>query len=156
MSPKEKPAPELNVSAIRDGTVIDHIRNEATFKVAEILDLTHEGRMVLIGFNLPSGRLGRKGLVKIEEREVTPEEANKIALIAPEATLNIIQDYRVTGKLKVELPSAVDGFVRCINPSCVSNQQEIKSSFDVIGTTPPTLRCVFCERVMSGRDIILK
>ncbi len=156
MSPEKKPPPELNVSAIRDGTVIDHIRNEATFKVAEILDLTHEGRMVLIGFNLPSGRLGRKGLVKIEEREVTPEEANKIALIAPEATLNIIQDYRVTEKRKVELPSAVAGFVRCINPSCVSNQQEIESSFDVIATTPPTLRCVFCERMMSGRDIILK
>ena len=156
MSPEKKPAPELNVSAIRDGTVIDHIRNEATFKVVEILNLMYEGRMVLIGVNLLSGRLGRKGLVKIENREVTPEEANKIALIAPEATLNIIQDYRVTEKRKVELPQAVEGFVRCINPSCVSNQQSIESSFSVVGTAPPTLRCVFCERVMSGREIILK
>jgi aspartate carbamoyltransferase regulatory subunit len=156
MSPERKPTPALNVSAIRNGTVIDHIRNDSTFKVAEILNLMHEGRMVLIGVNLPSGRLGRKGLVKIEDREVTPEEANKIALIAPEATLNIIKDYRVIEKRKVELPQAVEGFVRCINPSCVSNQQEIESSFDVIGTSPPTLRCVFCERVMSGRDIMIK
>jgi aspartate carbamoyltransferase regulatory subunit len=156
MGPRKKSVPELNVSAIRDGTVIDHIRNESTFKVAEILNLMHEGRMVLIGVNLPSGRLGRKGLVKVEDREVTPQEANKIALIAPEATLNIIKDYRVVEKRKVELPQAVEGFVRCINPSCVSNQQSIESSFDVIGAAPPTLRCVYCERVMSGRDIILK
>jgi aspartate carbamoyltransferase regulatory subunit len=156
MSARKESPPEMNVSAIRDGTVIDHIRNEATFKVAEILNLMHEGRMVLIGVNLPSGRLGRKGLVKVEDREVTPREANKIALIAPEATLNIIKDYRVTEKRKVELPQAVEGIVRCINPSCVSNQQAIESSFDVIGTAPPTLRCAYCERVMSGRDIILK
>jgi len=156
MSP-EKPAPqELNVSAIRNGTVIDHIRNEATFKVVEILNLTQEGRMVLIGVNLPSGRLGRKGLVKIENREVTPQEANKIALIAPEATLNIIKDYGVIEKRKVELPQLVEAFVRCINPTCVTNQQAVPSCFDVVDSSPPTLRCVYCERVMSGRDIILK
>ena len=73
----EKPArQELNVSAIRDGTVIDHIRNEATFKVAEILRLATTGKMVLIGMNLPSGQVGRKGIVKIEGRELTPEEGN--------------------------------------------------------------------------------
>lgn len=156
MSPKKKSPEELNVSAIRDGTVIDHIRNESTFKVAEILNLMQEGRMVLIGVNLPSGRLGRKGLVKVENREVTQQEANKIALIAPEATLNIIKDYRVTEKRRVELPQVVEGFVRCINPSCVTNQQPVRSCFDVIESAPPALRCVYCERVMSGRDIILK
>lgn len=156
MSPKKQSLQELKVSAIRNGTVIDHIRNDSTFKVAEILNLTHEGRMVLIGVNLPSRSLGRKGIVKIEDRTITQQEANKIALIAPEATLNIIEDYRVIEKRHVVLPQVVEGFVRCINPSCVTNQQAVDSCFDVVGTAPPTLRCAYCERVMSGRDIILK
>ena len=147
---------EMKVTAIRDGTVIDHIENDATFKVAEILRLEQGEEMVLVGMNLPSGKVGKKGIIKIESRELTPQEVNKIALIAPRATLNIIEDYRVVEKRKVELPRRVDGIVRCFNPQCVTNQQAISTSFDVIATDPPTLRCQYCERVMSGADIILK
>ncbi|MFW6189788.1 MAG: aspartate carbamoyltransferase regulatory subunit [Planctomycetota bacterium] len=156
MDPEQNAPQQLNVSAIRSGTVIDHIRNEYTFKVVEILNLMQEDRMVLIGMNLPSDKLGRKGLIKIEDREVTPQEINKIALFAPDATLNIIQDYRVVEKRRVELPESVEGILRCINPNCVTNQQSVTTDFDVMRSTPPTLRCSYCERVMSGRDIVLK
>jgi aspartate carbamoyltransferase regulatory subunit len=147
---------EMNVAAIRSGTVIDHIRNDATFKVAEILRLARDEQVVVVGMNLPSGKMGQKGLIKIEGRELTPQEVNKIALIAPQATLSIICDYQVTEKRSVELPAQVEGIVRCFNPSCVTNQQWVNSCFDVMDTDPVSLRCVYCERVMTGSDIILR
>jgi len=153
----EKPAPqELRVSAIRNGTVIDHIQNEVTFKVAEILRLEAEEHMVTVGMNLHSDRMGKKGIIKIESRELTPQEVSKIALIAPQATLNIIKDYRVVEKGRVELPDRLEGIVRCFNPNCVTNQQQVPTCFEVRSTSPVALRCVYCERVMSGPDIILK
>lgn len=147
---------EMNVAAIRSGTVIDHIRSDATFKVAEILRLARDEQVVVVGMNLPSGKMGKKGLIKIEGRELTPQEVNKIALIAPQATLSIIQDYQVTEKRSVELPEKVEGIVRCFNPSCVTNQQSVNSCFDVTDRDPVSLRCVYCERVMTGSDIILR
>src|SRR3990172_8246878 len=94
---------EMKVSAIRNGTVIDHISSDATFKVADILQVHHGQDMVLVGVNLPSARLGKKGIVKIENRELTPDEVDKIALIAPLATLNIIRNFKVIGKARVKL-----------------------------------------------------
>jgi aspartate carbamoyltransferase regulatory subunit len=147
---------QMNVSAIRNGTVIDHIQNEATFKVAEMLHLEQQEQMVLIGMNLPSQKVGKKGIIKVESRELTPREVNAIALIAPRATLNIIKDYRVVEKRRVELPARLEGIVRCFNPSCITNQQPIATCFEVLRSSPPTLRCIYCERLMSGSDIILK
>jgi aspartate carbamoyltransferase regulatory subunit len=145
----------LSVSAIRSGTVIDHIRSSATFKVAEILDLDEERGQVLIAVNLPSSQHERKGIIKIENRELTPQEANKIALIAPDATINIIKDYTVAAKRKVEVQERVEGIVRCFNPNCITNDEPVTTIFEVVATSPPALRCIFCERTMSGDDIIL-
>ncbi len=155
MSEREKHQ-QLNVTGIREGTVLDHIENKATFKVAEILRLEQEERMVLIGVNLQSGKVGKKGLIKIAGRALTPQEVNTIALIAPDATVNIIRDYRVVEKRKVELPDRLEGVVRCFNPNCVTNQQAVDTSFEVLQSSPPTLRCTYCERVMSGTDITMK
>ncbi len=152
----EPPGQQMNVSAIRNGTVIDHIRNEVTFKVADMLRLNEEKHIVLVGMNLSSSKVGKKGLIKIASRALTPQEVNKIALIAPDATLNIIKDYHVAEKRRVELPDRVEGIVRCVNPNCVTNQQDVTTCFDVIGSSPPALRCVFCERMMSGTDLVLK
>ena len=93
MSAQSAGKEKLSVSAIRNGTVIDHIESEATFKVADILRVQDEQNPVLVGMNLSSGELGAKGIIKIENRRLTPDEVNKIALIAPRATLNIISDY---------------------------------------------------------------
>lgn len=147
---------EMKVTGIQHGTVIDHIDSEATFKVANLLEVADEGNMVLVGMNLESDHLGSKGLIKIEDRKLTPDEVNKIALIAPQATLNIITNYRVSEKFKVELPDTIERIVRCFNPRCVTNQQEMDTTFDVLHTDPPGLRCIYCERVMRGKEILLK
>lgn len=147
---------EMKVTGIQHGTVIDHIDSEATFEVASLLEVAEEDNMVLVGMNLESDHLGHKGLIKIENRKLTPDEVNKIALIAPQATLNIITDYRVTEKFKVELPDKIKRIVKCFNPRCVTNQQNMDTSFDVLRTNPPGLKCSYCERVMRGKDILLK
>ena len=150
---------ELNVTGIRNGTVIDHIESAATFKVASILGVPHEEHMVLVGANLHSKHLGAKGIIKIEDRRLTPDEVNKIALIAPNATLNIIEDYRVVEKTNLELPEQIEAIVQCHNPRCVTNQSgtgSVVSRFRVVRSSPPELRCLYCERTMTGGDIILK
>ena len=153
---EKQPRTHMNVSTIRHGTVIDHIESEATFKVADILQVQHEPHMVLVGMNLESKHLGKKGIIKIENRVLTPDEVNKIALIAPRATLNIISDFKVVEKFKVELPEQIRRVVKCFNPRCITNQQEIETRFEVVEERPPALRCHYCERVMRGQDIILK
>lgn len=147
---------QMQVTAIRDGTVIDHIDSDATFKVADILQVQEEQHMVLVGVNLASGGLGKKGLIKIENRKLTPDEVNKIALIAPQATLNIISDFEVVEKTPVELPARIERIVKCFNPRCVTNQHPLMTKFEVVRSSPPALRCEYCERVMSGEEIILK
>ena len=102
----------LKVSAIQDGTVIDHIESERTFEVVSLLKLQRVGETVLIGVNLDSSR-GRKGIIKVGGRRLTQEEVNKIALIAPNATLNIIEDYEVVDKRKVRVPDRIEGTLRC-------------------------------------------
>jgi aspartate carbamoyltransferase regulatory subunit len=157
MSAQSEEGRELSVTAIRNGTVIDHIRNEATFKVAEVLRVQEEDSQVLVGMNLPSGRVGRKGIIKVENRELTPQEVNKIALIAPEATVNIIKDFEVVDKRYVEVQDRVTGIVKCFNPNCITNRQDdTTTAFRVVGEEPTTLRCIYCERHMAGNDIIIK
>lgn len=146
---------QLQVSAIKDGTVIDHIDSKSTFKVASILNILEEGRVVLIGMNLSSGQLGKKGIIKIEGKNLTQEEANKIALIAPDATLNIIKDYEVVEKRRVSLPEELIGIVKCFNPNCISNHEKVKTHLHVTKKTPLRLRCHYCERCMEGKDIEL-
>lgn len=147
---------QLNVTAIESGTVIDHVDNDATFEVADLLQVESEDGVVLVGMNLPSRKLGRKGIIKVARRQLTSEEANKIALIAPHATLNIIKDYQVVSKSPIELPDRVRGIVRCFNPTCVTNQQPVETHFEVTGTEPPVLRCLYCEKSMTAEDVMLE
>ncbi len=148
-------AKQLQVSAIKNGTVIDHIESKNTFKVARILDIENEDQVVLVGMNLTSGNLGKKGIIKIEGKNLTQEEANKIALIAPDATLNIIKNYEVVEKRKVSLQEELAGIVKCFNPNCVSNHEKMQTHFRVESKDPPRLRCHYCERSMEGKDIEL-
>jgi len=155
MSASNSDRKQLSVNAIRNGTVIDHIRSSATFKVAEILDLDEEHGLVLIAVNLHGSQNERKGIIKIENRELTPQETDKIALIARDATINIIKDYAVAHKHQVQVQERVEGIVRCFNPNCITNAEPVATSFEVVCTSPPALRCIFCERTMAGDDIIL-
>ena len=146
---------KLEVSAIEEGTVIDQIANKSTFKVANILNTQKIEQVVLIGFNLSSKKLGKKGIIKIGGKLLTQEEVNKISLIAPDATVNIIKDSEVVKKFKVDIPDSIEEFMKCFNPNCVSNHQNILSRFHVINKNPIRIRCHYCERHMGVDDIEL-
>ena len=146
---------KLEVSAIEEGTVIDQIASKSTFKVANILNIQGIDQVVLVGVNLSSKKLGKKGIIKIGGKILTQEEVNKIALIAPDATVNIIEDSELVRKFKVALPDAIEGIVKCFNPNCVSNHQKIQSNFHVINKNPIKIRCHYCERLMGTDDIEL-
>jgi len=146
---------KYEVSAIEEGTVIDQITSRSTFKVANILNIQDIDQVVLIGFNLSSKKLGRKGILKIEGKLLTQEEVNKISLIAPDATVNIIKGSEVVKKFKVAIPDSIEEFLKCFNPNCVSNHQNIQSRFHVINKNPIRIRCHYCERHMGEDDIEL-
>jgi len=148
---------ELVVRRIRNGTVIDHIPAGQALNVLKILGVRGvEDFMIALMMNAKSSKLGRKDIVKMEGRQLIPEEVDKIALIAPEATINIIKDYRVTEKMKVRLPDEIEGIVRCTNPNCISRQprEPITPSFKVISRNPTLLVCKYCGTYVSHKDVV--
>ncbi|DAC73279.1 MAG TPA: aspartate carbamoyltransferase regulatory subunit [Thermoplasmata archaeon] len=138
---------ELKVTPIKDGTVIDHITPGHALKVLHVLKVPESTFSVVSILMNVNGKKGKKDIVKIENRELDPKELDKIALIAPKATINIIRDYEVVKKHKVELPKEVIGLTKCSNPTCISNAREpVESRFQVINRDPLRIRCYYCER----------
>lgn len=146
----------LRVSKIKNGTVIDHITGGHALDVVKILGITgHRSGVVSIAMNVPSKRLGIKDIVKVEGRELDASEVDKIALLAPHATINIVKDYKVIEKKRVKLPEAVRGVVKCDNPACISNSSEpVQSKFYIEKEEPLRLKCHYCGHVMEKKDIL--
>lgn len=151
--PKEETKRELKISAIDEGTVIDHIPTDAAFKVVEILDLENHRGIVSIATNLQSRSIGRKGIVKVGGKSLTQNEVNKIAIVAPEATVNIIKNYDVREKIKVKTPDVIDNVVKCSNPVCITNNEQVATKFYVVRKDPLKIKCHYCERSMGKDDI---
>jgi len=139
---------DLKVTPIKNGTVIDHIPSGMALKLLKVLGITEAvSSTVSILVHVPSKRKGWKDIVKVEDRELNPRELNKIALLAPEATINIIRNYNVAEKHTVTLPERAVGILRCGNPNCITNSREpVESVFLVTGKEPLRLRCQYCER----------
>ena len=138
---------ELRVSKIRDGTVIDHVEGGQALNVLAILGIDgSEGFGVSVGMNVPSDRLGRKDIVKVEERELSQSEVDVLSLIAPEATINIVRDFEVVEKNRVTRPDTVTGVLSCPNRNCITNADEpIETRFDVVADG---VRCDYCSTIL--------
>ena len=137
----------LKIPLIKNGTVIDHISAGNALKVLSILQVPqHFESVVSVAMNV-KGKTGKKDIVKIENRELARLEVDKIALIAPKATINIIRDYKVVEKHQVKLPDELIGIATCSNPTCISNYMEpVESKFLVIDKDTPRIKCYYCER----------
>ena len=146
----------LRVSKIKNGTVIDHITGGHALDVIKILGIT--GRVnwvVTVAINVPSKKLGTKDMVKIEGRELESEEVDKIALLAPHATINIVRNYKVVEKQRVKLPNIIREIVKCANPACISNSKEpVQPTFYVDSEEPLHLRCHYCGYIMEKQDVL--
>lgn len=146
---------KLKVSAIKEGTVIDHIPAKNLFKVISILGLDKIENQITFGTNLESGKMGSKAIVKVTNKFFEDDEINKIALIAPHAKLNIIRDYEVVEKKIVEIPDSITGIVKCFNPKCITNNERIKTSFNVVNKDPISLKCKYCEKITNESQIAM-
>jgi len=136
---------ELLVSAIQNGTVIDHIPADKTYKVARLLDLDHADTPVTIGYNLPSKKCDRKGIIKISNRYFSDEETNRLSVVAPKIVLNIIKDYEVVEKKTVETPDEIKGIIKCNNPKCICNNEPMQTWFNVIDKAHGIVKCHYCD-----------
>lgn len=146
----------LQVAALKNGTVIDHIPSEKLFTVVSLLGLKQMSNNITIGFNLKSKKLGTKGIIKIADKFFCDEEINRIAVVAPNVKLNIIRDYEVVEKREVNLPDELCGIVKCANPKCITNNEPMRTYFNVIDKDNVTLKCRYCERMIEKEDIELK
>ncbi len=144
---------KLQVSAIKNGTVIDHIPADCLFDVISILNIDKIESLMTFGTNFESHRLGKKAIIKIEEMFFPEEAINKIALVAPEAKLNIIRDYRVVEKKDVVVPDEITGIAKCVNPQCVTNHEKIITRFDVVAKKEVMLRCRYCEKTTDRKRL---
>ena len=144
---------ELKVSAIENGTVIDHIPAAAVFKVIRILKLESFENMVLFATNLESKKYGKKGIVKVSNKVFAPEELNKIALVAPHASIIEIGDYQVKSKKIVEVPSEILGIVKCFNPNCVTNHEEVSTIFSMVDKEEIRMKCHYCEKITTRKTM---
>ena len=147
---------ELKIRAIENGTVIDHITANKALHILKILGLPDsETKNVTIAMNVSSAEIGRKDILKIENRELDHEELNQVALIAPKATINIIRDFKPIKKDKIVLPEKITSILKCTNPKCITNYESepITPIFNVIETYPPVVRCHYCEKLIKTEDI---
>ena len=145
----------MQVAALKDGTVIDHIPCERMADVMQLLKLQTAEEAVTYGQNLKSRKMGKKGLIKIADRVLTGEEVDQLSVIAPHITLSIIRNYEVVGKREVNLPGVLRGIVRCNNPKCITNNEPMKTLFYVTQGEEPRLRCHYCEKEQALSDIKL-
>jgi len=147
---------ELHVSKIKNGTVIDHIRGGYALDVVRILGITgKEHRVLTIAVNVPSRQYGAKDIVKIEGKLLSIQELNRIALVAPHASINLIRDYEVVEKQEVKLPKIIEGIIKCVNPCCVTNSGEpVLSKFHVKHEEPLLLKCHYCGITLEQFDVL--
>ncbi len=144
---------ELLVSAIKNGSVIDHITMGHGLKIVQILQLAAHKKIVTVGLNLPSRAMQHKDLIKVEGRELTPDEGNEVALFAPQATINIIRNYKIVKKFSVVLPKTIDQLIVCPNPRCITNNEKMTTVFHLDQNEGVLLRCHYCEKIFKEDDI---
>lgn len=146
--------PELKVKPIKNGTVIDHISPNKALHVLKILGLPDSETNVTITMNVESRTFGKKDILKIENRELDSKELDQVALLSPHTTINIIRDYEIVLKDKVQLMNTVVDIIDCENPNCITNSNEpVKTKFYVTSNEPLELRCYYCERILSAEDV---
>ena len=146
---------DLIVRRIKDGTVIDHINEGKGLNVLEALEIDgSQGNVITIALNMPSGKLKKKDMIKVEGRFLEDDDTNKLAVIAPASTVNIIKDYKLVEKRRVSLPNQIEQIFRCSNPDCITNSQEhIESTMEVMDKDNLVLKCRYCGRVLDVDDL---
>ena len=146
---------ELMVRRIKEGTVIDHIDEGKGIQVLDALRIDgKDGSLITVALNVPSGKSKKKDIIKVENKFLKDDDTNKIAIISPKATINIIKNYKLIEKRRVALPNEIDRIFRCTNPDCITNSTEhIESVMDLINKEGMILKCRYCARILDVNEI---
>jgi aspartate carbamoyltransferase regulatory subunit len=146
---------ELMVRRIKEGTVIDHIDEGKGLQVLDALRIDgKDGSLITIALNVPSGKSKKKDIIKVENKFLKDDDTNKIAVISPQATINIIKNYKLIEKRRVALPNEIDRIFRCSNPDCITNSTEhMESIMDLIDKKGMILKCRYCARILDVNEI---
>ena len=147
---------ELQVAALQNGTVIDHIPTDKLFTIVNLLELQHSDSKITIGNNFSSKKLGAKGIIKVADRFFSDEEISRLSVVAPNVQLNIIRDYEVVEKKQVIMPDVVKGIVKCGNPKCITNNEPMATIFHVIDKENGVLKCHYCEKEQNKETLKLQ
>lgn len=146
---------ELQVAALENGTVIDHIPPDKVFTVVSLLDLQNTDGNITIGNNFESKKLGKKGIIKVADRFFTDEEVSRLSVVAPNIKLNIIRHYEVVEKKQIVMPDELKGIVKCNNPKCITNNEPMQTWFHVVDKEQGILKCHYCEKEQQKDNIKL-
>ncbi len=147
--------PALQVSALCNGTVIDHIPADKLFAVVNLLDIPGMESNVTIGYNLESKKLGKKGLIKVADKFFTDEEISRISLVAPNVVMNIIRDYKVVEKKEIRMPDEIHNLAKCGNPNCITNNEPMATFFHLTDRNNGVLKCHYCEKEINVSNVEL-
>ena len=146
----------LSVSAIEHGVAIDHIPAGQAIRLVSLLGLVNHKNQITIGLNLQSKQQGLKDIIKIHSRHLTEQEQHEVAIIAPNATINVIEHYQVIKKIKTSSPEKIVGLLTCPNPTCITNQEPMSSYFHVKNIREGVrLVCKFCEKSYAREEVKL-
>ena len=146
----------LQVAAIKNGTVIDHIPADKLFTVVNLLKLQKTTQSITIGNNFASQRLGKKGFIKVADRFFSDEEISRLSVVAPNVILNIIKDYEIVEKKQVVMPDELRGLVKCPNPKCITNNEPMTTIFHVTDKENGILKCHYCEKEQNKEALKLQ
>lgn len=146
---------ELQVAALENGTVIDHIPNERLFDVVNLLGLQNLKAPVTIGYNLQSKKMGSKGIIKVADKFFSDEEISRLSVLANNMKLVLIRDYEIVDKKKVDLPEKLTGLVKCPNPKCICNNEPMNTLFHVVDKKKGVIKCHYCEKEQLIKDVKL-
>ena len=152
---KENNKHAMQVSALCNGTVIDHIPADKLFAVVNLLDIPSMKSNVTIGYNLDSKKIGKKGLIKIADVFFTEEDLSKISVVAPNVVMNTIRNYEVVEKREVKLPNELHNIIKCNNLNCITNNEPMATHFHVSNRETGTLKCRYCEKEVNINNVEL-
>ncbi len=144
---------ELKAKRIENGTVIDHISAGKAPQILRMLGFESPSDSAIILVNMASKSMGKKDIIKVENKELDEEKINRIALVSPSATINIIKDFKIVRKSVVHLPDIIKNIAKCPNRNCISNS-EARPTFRM-EKKDTLFRCHYCERLLSPEELII-
>ena len=146
---------KLKIDKIKKGTVIDHIDAGYALTILNLTGLDESPNLMTIGVNVSSVKYKKKDIIKIEGEFLDEIQMQQISILSPNATISLIEDSKVIEKIKVKLPTRIEGLILCQNTTCISNSDEpIASEFSVLEEKPLKIQCIYCNRIYKLDEIV--